>query len=95
MAGKTSFPRRELGWRLAAAAGGGYALCWALFAALCAWLPLPRAGTWYFTGLLAPLPFLYAILWAFAAATPRRALAWPLGLAALLAALALLPGAWR
>lgn len=81
-------PRAGLLLRILAASGGGYALCWALFSLLCAWLPFERATVWYLTGQLAPLPFACALLWAFAAATPGRALFWPLAGALLLS----LPG---
>lgn len=74
--------RFDLPLRLCAATLGGYALCWSLFALLCAWLPFPKATVWYFTGQLAPLPFLVVLLWAFAAQGARRALLWPFGLAA-------------
>lgn len=75
--------------RILAASAGGYALCWALFYLLCAWLPLARASVWYLTGQLAPLPFTLALLWAFLAETPGRALFWPFA-----GALALAVGGW-
>lgn len=87
--------RLDLPLRLVAAAGGGYALCWALFVACSVWLPFSKATVWYFTGQIAPLPFLGALLWAFMARTPLRALAWPFGLAAVFAAAAWAGGAWR
>lgn len=89
-----AMPRSML-LRLVAAAIGGYALCWALFVALCVWLPFEKATVWYFTGQIAPLPFLGALLWAFIARTPLRALTWPFGLAAICAVMALAGGAWR
>lgn len=75
----------RLALRVLAATGGGYALCWALFTLLCAWLPWEKASIWYFTGQLAPLPFVGALLWAFVARSAWRALLWPLALAALFA----------
>jgi len=86
--------RLDLPLRLVAAAGGGYALCWAMFVALGAWLPFSKATVWYFTGQIAPLPFLGALLWAFVAHTPQRALAWPFGLAVLCTGIAF-TGIWR
>ncbi len=75
--------RTDLILRLVAASVGGYALCWTLFVALCAWLPYEKATVWYLTGQIAPLPFLGALLWAFVARSAWRALAWPFGLAVL------------
>jgi hypothetical protein len=74
-----------LALRLVAAVAGAYALCWTLFELVCAWLPASAATRWYVTGQIAPLPFVGVLLWAFVAPTPLRALAWPLGLAALCA----------
>lgn len=79
--------QRQLALRLLAAVGGGYALCWALFHLLCAWLPYSRATVWYLTGQLAPLPFLAVLLASFAIRDAWRAVAWPLAGAALLALL--------
>jgi hypothetical protein len=79
----------RLALRITAAVLGGYALCWALFAALCAWLPWERASVWYLTGQLAPLPFLAVLLWVFAVQGARQVL-WPLALAAGLALFAAL-----
>lgn len=64
--------------RILAAALGGYALCWAIFYLLCAWLPYDKATRWYLTGQLAPLPFLGVLLWVFITASPWRALGLPL-----------------
>jgi len=75
----------DLSLRLVAAAPGGYALCWALFELICAWLPASAATRWYVTGQIASMPFVGALLWAFVAPTPLRALVWPFGLAALCA----------
>lgn len=80
-------PAGHLGLRLLAAAGGGYALCWALFELICTGLPYDRATLWYLTGQLAPLPLVGVLLWAFASPSPWRALAWPLAAAAAMAAL--------
>lgn len=80
-------PHAVLVLRIAAAALGGYALCWALFYLLCAWLPFEKATVWYLTGQLAPLPFLGSLLWAFVTATPGRALLWSLAGALALTAL--------
>lgn len=78
-------PKYDFLMRLSAASVGGYALCWSLFVLLCAYLPYEKATLWYLTGQIAPLPFLFALLWAFVAQSPLRALAWPFGLALLFA----------
>ena len=72
----------ELFVRILAATLGSYALCWSVLTQLCAWLPFAKATVWYFTTQLAPLPFLGGLLWAFAASDARRALSWPLAIAA-------------
>lgn len=72
---------RAISSRILVAAVGGYALCWSLFLALCAWLPYQKVTLWYLTGQLAPLPFLFALLAAFAARSAGRMAAWIFGLA--------------
>ncbi len=67
--------------RIAAAAFGGYALCWTFVVCLCAWLPFDKVTRWYLAGQLAPLPFLAALLWAFIAKTAWRAFIWPMAAA--------------
>lgn len=82
----SAFPNRglNLALRILGATLGGYALCWAIFELLCAWLPLERATVWYLTGQLAPLPFLGVLLWAFITPSAARALYAPLLLAAVI-----------
>lgn len=74
--------------RILVAAIGGYGLCWSLFLALCAWLPYDKVTLWYLTGQLAPLPFLFALLAAFAARSIGRVAASICGLAGFLYLLA-------
>ena len=74
--------RIDLALRLISSTLGAYALCWAVIAALSAWLPLAKASVWFLTGQLVPLPFVAVVLGAFATRNATRALVIPLTLAA-------------
>jgi len=78
--------------RIAAAAGGGYALAAASAAWLSLVLPLTRVEATVTATLLSIVVYVCAVMWAFAARTAGRAWLGVLGPAAVLAVLVVLQG---